>query len=261
MNQTGSFKLVSQVTPDETACKLPVQKFISERTGMRLYVCSVAGPVVEGYFTLATEACDDDGLPHTLEHMIFLGSEDYPYAGVLDILANKIYAAGTNAWTDTDNTTYTISTVEKHGFLQLLPVYLDHICYPLLKESGFVTEVYHVDGEGQDAGVVYSEMQSVENEDETVVERAVHRALYSNADCGYRFETGGLLKNLRESTSHRKVVEFHRRMYRPDNMAIVCAGMLEAQEVIEVLERFEDKILSKVGGDKQQNPNYSLNNF
>lgn len=28
---------------------------------------------------LATEAHDDDGLPHTLEHLIFLGSEEYPY--------------------------------------------------------------------------------------------------------------------------------------------------------------------------------------
>jgi len=27
----------------------------------------------------ATEACDDDGLPHTLEHLVFLGSEDYPF--------------------------------------------------------------------------------------------------------------------------------------------------------------------------------------
>ena len=30
--------------------------------------------------------------------MIFLGSEDYPYAGVLDLLANKVFASGTNAW-------------------------------------------------------------------------------------------------------------------------------------------------------------------
>jgi Zn-dependent M16 (insulinase) family peptidase len=91
---TSSFKLVSQVSLDDPSCKLPVKKFISQRTGMRLYVCQVSGPVVEGYFSLATEASDDDGLPHTLEHMIFLGSEDYPFAGVLDILANKIYAAG-----------------------------------------------------------------------------------------------------------------------------------------------------------------------
>ncbi len=27
----------------------------------------------------ATEAHDHDGLPHTLEHLIFMGSEDYPF--------------------------------------------------------------------------------------------------------------------------------------------------------------------------------------
>lgn len=47
----------------------------------------------------ATEAHDDDGLPHTLEHLIFLGSEQYPYKGVLDLVANRCLASGTNAWT------------------------------------------------------------------------------------------------------------------------------------------------------------------
>ena len=47
----------------------------------------------------ATEAQDDDGLPHTLEHLVFLGSEEYPYKGVLDLLANRCLASGTNAWT------------------------------------------------------------------------------------------------------------------------------------------------------------------
>lgn len=48
--------------------------------------------------TLATEAVTseyadaNDGLPHTLEHMIFLGSELYPYKGVLDQLANRCLA-------------------------------------------------------------------------------------------------------------------------------------------------------------------------
>jgi len=50
-------------------------------------------------FVSATEAHDDDGLPHTLEHLVFLGSEDYPYKGVLDLLANRCLASGTNAWT------------------------------------------------------------------------------------------------------------------------------------------------------------------
>lgn len=50
-------------------------------------------------FFLATEAHDNDGIPHTLEHLIFLGSEDYSYKGVLDLLANRCLASGTNAWT------------------------------------------------------------------------------------------------------------------------------------------------------------------
>lgn len=42
---------------------------------------------------------DDDGLPHTLEHLIFLGSSDFPFKGSLDIIANRCLASGTNAWT------------------------------------------------------------------------------------------------------------------------------------------------------------------
>ena len=71
----SSFKLVNSISSEfDKNCFVPVEKYISTNTGMHLYVCKVNGPVVEGYFSLATEAFDDDGLPHTLEHMIFLGT-------------------------------------------------------------------------------------------------------------------------------------------------------------------------------------------
>lgn len=69
---------------------------------------TILGPLVHGFFALATEANDDDGCPHTLEHLVFLGSEDYPFKGVLDRVANRSLAQGTNAWTDTDHTCYTV---------------------------------------------------------------------------------------------------------------------------------------------------------
>ena len=53
------------------------------------------------------------------------------------------------------------------GFLQLLPVYLDHVLYPTLTDAGFVTEVYHVNANGEDSGVVYAEMQARENTGES----------------------------------------------------------------------------------------------
>ena len=35
-----------------------------------------------------------------INSLVFLGSKLYPYKGVLDTLANRAFAAGTNAWTD-----------------------------------------------------------------------------------------------------------------------------------------------------------------
>lgn len=66
-----------------------VTKLILNRTGIRVYHCDVSGPLVKGYFTLATETHDHDGLPHTLEHLVFMGSQEYPYKGVLDKVANR----------------------------------------------------------------------------------------------------------------------------------------------------------------------------
>ena len=81
----------------------------------------------------------------------------------MDTLANRMFANGTNAWTDTTNTTYTVGTAGPEGFLGILPVFLDHILYPTNTDAGFVTEVHHVNGKGEDSGVVYAEMQGREN--------------------------------------------------------------------------------------------------
>ena len=70
-----------------------------------------------------------------------MGSEKYPYKGIIDHLANRGFSDGTNAWTDTDHTAYTVSTAGEQGFLQILPIYVDHILYPTITKAGFVTEV------------------------------------------------------------------------------------------------------------------------
>lgn len=52
---------------------LPVYKYKSLRTGLTLVLAQADSPIVNAYFCLATEAWNEDGLPHTLEHLIFLG--------------------------------------------------------------------------------------------------------------------------------------------------------------------------------------------
>jgi Zn-dependent M16 (insulinase) family peptidase len=52
---------------------LPVYKYKSKRTGLTVVISQAESPIVNGYFCFATEAFNNDGLPHTLEHLVFLG--------------------------------------------------------------------------------------------------------------------------------------------------------------------------------------------
>jgi Zn-dependent M16 (insulinase) family peptidase len=62
--------------------------------------------------------------------------------------------------------------------------------------SGCLTEVHHINGEGKDAGVVYSEMQGRQNQSGDLMELAMQRLMFPEG-CGYRSETGGLMEALR----------------------------------------------------------------
>ena len=96
----GHFNLLQEVDIEYAPVK--VSKWRSERTGLTVVVGNHSSPVTNGYFTIASEIFDDTGRPHTLEHLVFLGSKEYPYKGVLDQLANRAGSNGTNAWTAND---------------------------------------------------------------------------------------------------------------------------------------------------------------
>jgi len=140
-----------------------------------------------------------------------------------------------------------VQNAGSEGFLNLLPIYMDHLLYPTLTDAAFITEVYHITGQGEDAGVVYSEMQSRENTDSDRSYRALQRALYPEPS-GYRHETGGIMKNLRESTNNEKIRKFHHDFYRPENLHIVVTGQVQPCEIFAALEPVEQKILGK--GDR-----------
>ena len=55
------------------ADQIPVKKFRSDRTGLTLVLIEDESPITEGRFCLATETNSNDGLPHALEHILFMG--------------------------------------------------------------------------------------------------------------------------------------------------------------------------------------------
>ncbi|PGH15853.1 hypothetical protein AJ80_05384 [Polytolypa hystricis UAMH7299] len=240
-DRSTHFRLLQKFKPDYSPNSFT--QYESERTGMRVVVINQIGPKVLGYFVLATEIHDDSGSPHTLEHLCFMGSRNYQYKGFLDKLATRVYS-DTNAWTATDHTAYTLETAGWEGFASVLPIYLEHVIAPTLTDEGCYTEVYHVDGTGHDAGVVYSEMQGVQNNSNELIDLQSRRLLYPEG-IGFRYETGGMMEQLRSLTAER-IRAFHREMYQPKNLCLIITGEVDHQNMLQVLEKFETSILDVI---------------
>lgn len=220
-----------------------ITQYESERSGLQVIVADREGPKVNGYFTLATEICDDSGAPHTLEHLVFMGSRTYKYKGLLDKLASRAYS-NTNAWTAVDHTAYTLETAGWEGFAQILPVYLEHVILPNITDEACITEVHHVDGEGNDAGVVYSEMQALQFSMSELMDLRARRILYPE-NVGFRYETGGMPEHLRELTPDR-IREFHKDMYQPRNLAVIIVGETDHENLLRILDDFEESIQDSI---------------
>lgn len=237
MMSTHPLKLVQDIKITYSPTRVFVWR--SERTGLQSVLVQRSSTVVLGHFAVGSEIHNDSGCPHTLEHLIFMGSKKYPYKGLLDTLGNKMMST-TNAWTAVDQTVYTISTVGWEAFSTLLPVYIDHVVNPTITDSSCTTEVYYVDGNGEEKGVVFSEMQGTENSSTSIEDFITQKLLYGPKSA-YSSETGGLTSNLRVLTNDQ-IREFHKDIYRPDNLSIIVAGDIDPKEFAAVVQSIDDTL-------------------
>ena len=235
------FKKLESFSIEYSATNLT--QYESTRTGMRAVVVDREGPRIDGFFTLATEILDDSGAPHTLEHLCFMGSRSYEYNGLLGKLSSRAYSE-INATTTTDHTVYELRSAGWTAFSQILPIYLEHIIFPTLTDAACYTEIYHVDGSGKDAGVVYSELQAEENSKTTLMLRKSDRLIYPEG-VGFRSDAFGMMDSLRVLTADR-IREYHREMYQPKNLCLIILGDVDHTNLLEVLDRFENTILDDI---------------
>ncbi|CAB4256608.1 similar to Saccharomyces cerevisiae YOL098C Putative metalloprotease [Maudiozyma barnettii] len=229
-----------------------ITKYISPRTKLQLvHINHKSSPLVQGYFAVATECPTDSGTPHTLEHLIFMGSKNYPYKGFLDTAGN-LCMSSTNAWTATDQTVYTLTTAGWKGFKKLLPVYLDHILNPTLTDEACLTEVHHVDPEDlTDKGVVYSEMDAIESQSWFVTMLEKQRMLFPEGS-GYRSETGGLTENLRDLTNE-EIKKFHHDLYSSSNLCLIICGNVPEDELLNIVNEW-DATLPEIDNSNVKRP-------
>ncbi|KAJ3434493.1 presequence protease [Anaeramoeba flamelloides] len=219
-----------------------VQKYFSTKTGMTTVFINSPGPIINGSLIIATPVNDNAGLPHIIEHMVYSGSEDYPYPKFLDEFIKRCYGSDCNGETEIDYTNFQLTTVDSKGFLTALPVYLDHIFFPLFSESFFLTEIYHIDEEGKENGVVFNEEKMTESTSDEILEREVKKLLYK--DTPFEYESGGLTNEIRNVTLEQ-VKKYHKSYYLPQNMVMFFSGTISPNDVFQSLEEIENKILNK----------------
>ncbi|WBW74562.1 mitochondrial protease Sdd3 [Schizosaccharomyces osmophilus] len=207
-----------------------VKKWTNDATGFTVACVNTPTTRVNGSFVVATEAHDNSGCPHTLEHLCFMGSKKYPMNGILTNFAGRA-CGDINAYTDVDSTVYELSSAEEDGFLRLLPVFADHVLFPLLSEDAFCTEVYHTNQFGEESGVVYSEMQDSQTSEVDVMFDCIRTNQYPPSS-GYFYETGGHPDELRK-LSIQQIRDYHKAMYVPSNICLVVAGSIEEERLLE----------------------------
>ncbi|MBW0475305.1 hypothetical protein O181_015020 [Austropuccinia psidii MF-1] len=216
------------------SASIRVVKWRSRQTGLSVVWAETESPLVNADFTVANEIFNDSGIPHTLDHLILRGSEKYPYSGILDKLATRSFGSGTTPGTTTIYTVYNLETAGPDGFLRLLPVYFDSIFNPTLTPEAFVTEIYHVNDQGEEGGVLFNELQSVENTSAQLMALCTQRALYPTTSA-YRSDPLGLMQDIRVLTLDQ-IKKYQNTYYRPYNLQLTITGKLDPTALLSTLQ-------------------------
>lgn len=85
-------------------------------------------------------------------------------------------------------------------------------------------------------------MQDFQSNQTALMDLRARRLLYPE-NVGLRYETGGMLEQLRVLSADR-IRAFHQEMYQPKNLSLVIIGIIDHQNLLEILETFENGILN-----------------
>jgi presequence protease len=190
---------------------------------------------------------------YTVDHANFTR---YPVRDPFFKMLPRSLSTFMNAFTSSDHTSYPFSTTNHQDFKNLMSVYLDATLFPLLKESDFRQEGWHL-GTGNSTestksyqvgdsnppvlfkGVVYNEMKGMMSDASYVFHVRWNDHIFPAIH-----NSGGDPQKITDLT-HGELVAFHKRNYHPSNAKIFTYGNMplsdHLQQVGEVLSQFEKK--------------------
>ncbi len=169
------------------------------------------------------ERYDQKGMAHFLEHMLFNGSEGYPYGEVERIIESL--GGNINAGTSKDFTYYHVEIAHPY-WKTALEVLYQLTMRPLLDEEMVEKE----------KPIVIEELRRGKDNPTTVLWETFEKTAYKVSP--YRFPIIGFEETISKFTRDM-LLEFHRNFYQPRNMAVVVVGKVDPKEVeAEVMRTF-----------------------
>lgn len=201
-----------------------------------------------------TEANDNCGTAHIVEHCTLCGSQKYKLKDPFNILDKGTIHTYLNAITYQDKTIYPVAGTNENDFHTMVDVYLDAVFNPLMTENEgiFQQEGWHNDGNSIN-GVVYNEMKGVFSLPLRVLKHKLQEQLYKNSP--YEYYSGGIPQYIPQ-LNYCEFVNYYFDKYHPSNSIIYLYGDMDINKYLKLI----DDYISKYSYRKISTNSYSLNN-
>ncbi|GGO75106.1 insulinase family protein [Bowmanella pacifica] len=171
------------------------------------------------------ESCQ--GLAHLLEHMLFLGCQDYPAA---NHLADHLSLNGghVNAWTGTEQSSFYFDALS-NGFEEALRQFSAMLCTPLFDLSAMRNELNAIDAEFH-----------MKKQDDLRRLYQVHKETCNPAHPFSKFSVGNLdiFSQFDETQLQQMLRDMHRRHYHGGNMSLCLVSELSLDEQEKLCQQY-----------------------
>ncbi len=170
------------------------------------------------------------GLAHFLEHMLFLGTTNYPDGSEYQKFISQ-HGGTNNAWTATEHTCYFLD-INHEFFNEALDRFSQFFTSPLLSESFIKSERENIDAEFK-----------LKLKDDIRRLYDVHKETINPRHPFSKFSVGNndTLKDTEEHCIHEEITSFYKTYYRANAMTLVLEGpqTLEQLELLAI-NKFSD---------------------
>jgi len=184
-----------------------------DTSAVALHVWFSVGSIYEKY--------DEKGMAHFLEHMLFNGSQKYPY-GEIDRVIESL-GGNINAGTSKDFTYYHVEIAAPYWREALDVLY--HLTMKATLDSDQIEK---------EKEIVVEELRRGKDNPSVLLWEAFEKTAYKVSP--YRFPTIGFEETIRKF-SREKLLHFYKSFYQPKSMAIVVVGNVDPREVEEEVLR------------------------